>query len=96
MLYIVCQHAHKVAFLFIHDLQDIISKLLKGNVCKISQNENWIYDTVLTSWPCFQIMKAGLERVCFTKQVRLRTLPDSMKTFGLPNMDATGSEMKKV
>jgi hypothetical protein len=46
----------------------------------------------ITSLPCLQIIKAGLERACFTTHVRLRTLPDSMKTFGFPKMDATASE----
>ena len=38
------------------------------------------------------MIKAGLEMACLTTQVRLRTLPDSMKTLGLPKIDATGSE----
>ena len=49
-----------------------------------------------TSEPCFQIIKAGLERACLTKHVRLRTLPDSIKTFGLPRIDATASGIQNT
>jgi hypothetical protein len=41
------------------------------------------------------MIKAGLEMACFTTHVRLRTLPDSMKTLGLPNIDAIASAKQK-
>ena len=41
------------------------------------------------------MIKAGLEMACFTTHVRLRTLPDSMKTLGLPNIDAMASAKNK-
>ena len=41
------------------------------------------------------MIKAGLEKACFTTHVKLRTLPDSMKTLELPKMDAIGSEKQK-
>ena len=50
---------------------------------------------LLTFVPCFQMIKAGLEMACFTTHVRLRTLPDSMKTLGLPNIDAMASAKNK-
>ena len=40
------------------------------------------------------MIKAGLEMACFTTHVRLRTLPDSMKTLGLPKIDAMASAKK--
>ena len=58
--------------------------------------QKYIIRWLRTSEPCFQIIKAGLERACLTKHVRLRTLPDSIKTFGLPRIDATASGIQNT
>ena len=73
-------------------MSKVFQKFKAKKLIAVSMAERYVQSCcVLTSEPCFQMINAGLEIVCLTKQVRLRILPDSMKIFGLPKIDATGS-----